>query len=597
MISNTEQLQEYAKCLVDVPYAIRTYLETFDQTQNGYVPFQLFERQIETIESIENNRYTLVSKYRQAGITTTLAAYFAIKTSFHGDPERPEKILILANKQDTAQEFLKKVGEFLNQVPRWVWGQEYVDNPEKSIFVTDSKKNLVLPNKCEIRALATSRDALRGYTPTILIMDEAAHIEDGAETFGAALAAMSTGGKIILNSTPNGMDALYYKVYDRSLLGKNKFHIVQMYWYEDPRYNKGLKWVKKTEEFEEIIEETDFTLMSFADRVRNGFKPTSPWYEEMSMSYNGDTKLIAQELDCSFIGSGGNVIREEDIEYQEKTHVRMPIRTEGVEEECWIWDEPEEGHKYVLSCDVSRGDSEDFSVIGVIDITDMKQVLEWVGKIQPDLLAEIVFNYGTRYNAYTIVDITGGMGVTTVLKLLEMNYKLLHYDDPRSRILSNRKDINKYKTNENKIPGFNVGANRINMIAEFERVVRTGELKIRSSRATSEMKTFVFKNGRPDHMDGFHDDILMVLAMSVWVIQHAFKNLEKFNNSIKAMLNSWTASSPSAPMTQPTEVNLVNPSRMNENGEILQNPQFLPTPSQLSSKDYHEYSWLFGVKK
>lgn len=592
MISNAEQVEEFTKCLLSIPYAIKTYLETFDQTQNGYVPFQLFARQEETIESIENNRYTLVSKYRQAGITTTLAAYFAIKTSFHGDPERPEKILILANKQDTAQEFLKKVGEFLNQIPRWVWGQEYVDNPEKSIFITDSKKNLVLPNKCEIRALATSRDALRGYTPTILIMDEAAHIEDGAETFGAALAAMSTGGKIILNSTPNGMDELYYKTYDLSLRGKNKFHIVQMYWYEDPRYNKGLTWVKKTKEHEEIIEEivveTEFSLISFADKVRNGFRPTSPWYEEMAMSYNGDTKLIAQELDCSFVGSGGNVINEEDIDFQEKNNVRLPTRTEGLEEECWIWDEPEIGHEYVLGCDVSRGDSADSSVIEIIDITDMKQVLQWIGKIQPDLLAQVVYEYGTRYNAYTVVDITGGMGVSTVLKLLEMDYKLLHYDDPRSKILSKRKDITKYKNNENKIPGFNVGANRIAMISEFEKVVRTGELKIRSNRTTLEMKTFVFKNGRPDHMDGFHDDSIMAMAMGIWIIQHAFKNLQKYNNQVKAMLNSWVASSPAInEVTPPTEVNLNN----NENR------QFLPSSSQLTSSDYQEYSWLFGIKK
>ena len=577
MISKGEQLSEFAKCLVDIPYAIRTYLETFDQTQEKYVPFNLFPRQIEAIQSFESNRYNLVSKYRQAGMSTTLAAFFTIKASFHGNPEKPEKILILANKQETAQEFLQKVKEFLGQIPRWVWGQEYVDDITKTIYMTDSKKHLVLPNKCQIKALATSKDALRGYTPTMLVMDEAAHIDDGAETFGAALAAMSTGGKIILNSTPNGLDPLYYKVYDNARTGKNKFKVIEMFWYEDPRYNKGLKWNKD----DDAIVEKEFTIKSYKKMIDLGYKPTSPWYEEMCSNYNGNTKLIAQELDCSFIGSGGNVIDEKDIEFQEKENVKFPTRFEGTGEECWVWQEPIQGHKYVLGCDVSRGDSEDFSVIEIIDTDTMEQVLEWSGKIQPDLLAELVYEYGNRYNAYTIVDITGGMGVTTVLKLLEMDYKLLHYDDPRSRILSNRKDISKFKSNENKVPGFNVGAYRLNMVAEFEKAVRTGEFKIRSHRVISEMKTFIYLNGRPDHMKGYHDDCIMSIAMCLFVLQHSFKNLEKMNSQTKAILNSWVT----------TTTNVTPTTSVSESFQ----PQQSSTNNGVSlPKDYQQYGWLFG---
>ena len=584
MISKAEQLSEFAKCLVDIPYAIRTYLETFDQTQEKYVPFNLFPRQAEAIQSFDKNRFNLVSKYRQAGMTTTLSAYFAVKVSFHGDPERPEKILILANKQETAQEVLQKVKEFLNQIPRWVWGQEYVEDITKTIYLTDSKKHLVLPNKCQIKALATSKDALRGYTPTILMMDEAAHIDDGAETFGAALAAMSTGGKIILNSTPNGLDPLYYKVYDNARTGKNKFKVVQMYWYEDPRYNKGLKWTK---EGEIPVLEKEFTIESYKKMIDDGWTPTSHWYEEMCSNYNGNTKLIAEELDCSFIGSGGNVIDEEHIEYQEKENVKFPTRFEGREEECWIWEEPQPGAKYIMGVDVSRGDSEDFSVIEIINTDTMEQALEWVGKIQPDLLSELVLEYGNRYNAYTVVDITGGMGVTTVLKLMEMEYKLLHFDDPRSRILSNRKDIGKFKSNENKIPGFNVGAYRLNMVAEFEKVVRTGEFKVRSHRVISEMKTFIYINGRPDHMKGYHDDCIMSIAMCLFVLQHSFKNLEKVNNQTRAILNSWVAT------TAGSSGAFIQEIEQNSQNNVM---PVIPSTNQSSNlpNDYRQYSWLFG---
>ena len=533
-----EQLQEYAKCLSDPTYAIETYLETFDQTQSGYVPFHLFPKQKELVHSIFENRFTIVTKPRQAGITTTTAACMAVKVSFYGDESVPDKILILANRQEIAQEFLKKIKEFLEQVPRWVWGLDYAEDPKKSIFLTDSKKHIILPTKCEIKALATSKDALRGFTPTILVMDEAAYIDNGSEVYGAALPSLGTGGKSVLISTPNGYDDLYYKIYDGAVNKRNKYNVVEMRWYQDLRYNKDLKWVKG----EELISEKEYTLESYNKMIELGYKPTSQWYEDMCAEYNGDTRKIAQELDVSFLGSGGNVIDEEYIENQNKDNVRTPIRTEGFDNGVWIWEEPVLGHRYIMGVDVSRGDSEDFSTIEIIDFETREQVLEYQGKIPPDILAEVVYNYGEKYKCYVVVDITGGMGVTPVLKLLEMEYKNLHYDDPKSKVLSTRKDLGKYKKYDNKIPGFNVGANRLNMVAEFERSIRQNEVIIRSSRLISEMKTFVYRNGRPDHMEGYHDDLLMGVAMCLWVLQTSFKNLEKVNEQTKAILNSWVTS-------------------------------------------------------
>ena len=76
-----------------------------------------------------------------------------------------------------------------------------------------------------------------------------------------------------------------------------------------------------------------------------------------------------------------------------------------------VWEKPKEGHRYILGCDVSRGDSEDFTSIIIIDFDEKCQVLEYLGKIPPDLAADIVYKWGSMYNAYVVTDITGGMGV------------------------------------------------------------------------------------------------------------------------------------------------------------------------------------------
>lgn len=537
MLTAQEIFKEYSKCLMNPIYAIETYLETFDKTQEGFVPFKLFPRQKEIINAYEKNRFNLVTKPRQAGVSTTTAAYMAIKVGW-ADEDNPEAVLIIANKQELAFEFLAKIKDFLSQLPRWVWGHEYYGNPKnegKSIFLTDSKKEIKLPNGSRVKAVATSKDALRGFTPTFLIMDEAAYIDNGAEVFGAALTALGTGGRATLISTPNGMDPLYYKTYDQARTKKNNFNIIEMKWYEDLRYNKDLRWIKG----DDVEKEIYFTFESYQRRIADGWKPTSSWYEEMCMGMNNDARMIAQELDVSFIGSGGNVISEEYIEYHEKNNVIEPKITMGLENEIWIWEEPQEGHQYIMGVDVSRGDGEDSSTIVIIDFTTMEQVMEYQGKIQPDLLAQIVEEYGELYEAYTVVDVTGGMGVSTVLKLLEFNYKRLHYDDATGKILSARqRELNNH-LKKDKIPGFHATNVRVPMISNLEYKIRTNAIKIRSSRLTSEMKTFIYKNGRPDHMEGYHDDLLMSLAMCLWVMEHSFKKLERLEKQNKAILNSW----------------------------------------------------------
>jgi hypothetical protein len=997
MLTAQEIFKEYSKCLMNPVYAIETYLETFDKTQEGFVPFKLFPRQKEIINAYERHRFNLVTKPRQAGVSTTTAAYMAIKVGW-ADSDNPENVLIIANKQELAFEFLAKIKDFLSQLPRWVWGHEYYGNPKnesRTIFTTDSKKEIKLPNGSRVKAVATSKDALRGFTPTFLIMDEAAYIDNGAEVFGAALTALGTGGRATLISTPNGMDPLYFKTYDQAKTKKNNFNIIEMKWYEDLRYNKDLRWTKG----DDVEKELYFSFESYTARIDDGWKPTSTWYEQMCMGMNNDSRMIAQELDVSFIGSGGNVISEEYIDFHEKNNVLEPKITMGFENEIWIWEEPQENHQYIMgclppdekvltnrglvniqdvlsndnlisengdyvkiinkqiypvvnediyeisvdntfrktkftkehpilvsdsklnrnynkkhkkykfnerywdldfkykkvsdvkiddwikvpniykkeieikdvwgdnvkgredfwlknplndkdfwwfigmwlgdgwvghynnydysisvcfnkneiyyvdklyeivgrlferkptiiekdttyeivfnskelygfliknfgqysngkkisewvkyiskenkielikgyfdsdgcwlkiikkekvnskisfvsvnlellesiqdiifslgvisclnklrnaketiicnklthqkkaynltlgnhdsldllkllnnddldpklnkfilnhfsvinnrtikschfdenkdfiyfriknidkskytgnvynfecdthtfmchhitthNCDVSRGDGEDSSTIVIIDFTTMEQVMEYQGKIQPDLLAQIVEEYGNLYEAYTVVDVTGGMGVSTVLKLLEFNYKRLHYDDASGKILSARqRELNTY-TKKDKIPGFHATNVRVPMISNLEYKIRTNAIKIRSSRLTSEMKTFIYKNGRPDHMEGYHDDLLMSLAMGLWVMEHSFKKLERLEKQNKAILNSWLsgANASSTPTVREKDP---------ETGVVSQKINTTHTAYKNVQDPRGQYSWLFAKPK
>jgi hypothetical protein len=244
-----------------------------------------------------------------------------------------------------------------------------------------------------------------------------------------------------------------------------------------------------------------------------------------------------------------------------------------------------------MGVDVSRGDSEDFSAINIIDFDEREQVLEYIGKIPPDDLASIAYKWGILYEAFIVIDITGGMGIATSRKLQEMNYKKLFIDG------INTQNIWEYnKKVMEKIPGLNFNNKRTQIVAAFEEQLRKGFI-VRSNRLLNELNTFVYINGRPDHMKGAHDDAIMSLSMALYAADISFNQLSKNENANKAMLESWVMSERSY---EPNKTFYSYGTSFDPIGSIqMDNSTFNPqTNQQTSNKDmYQEYSWLFGRSK
>ena len=588
MNSRIEQLKELAKIMKDTPYALRTYLQTFDNTQKKYVPMDLFEDQIQLIEDYEKYNENITRKYRQAGVTTVTAAWLSKKLQL-AKPENPERVLLIANKRDTAVEMANKVRHFLEQWPDWI---NVGFSPDKN-----SESRFRLNNGCEVKAVATSPDALRGYTPTILVFDEAAYIEAGEDFWAASMASLSTGGKIILISTPNGYDPIYYGVYDQAIRGMNDFHITDLRWFKDPRYTKDLCWVKcsdilhymlNREQYnDDEVVRTDLPLKDYVKHIENGYKPFSSWFERMSKKFLYDRRKIAQELECDFLGSGDGVIPGDVQENIAKNMVKVP-NEKYMQGTLWQWREPIQGHRYIMGVDVSRGDSEDYSSINIIDFDDREQVLEYIGKIPPDDLASICYKWGLLYEAFIVIDITGGMGIATSRKLQEMNYKNLFIDGV------NTQNIWEYnKKAMEKIPGINFNNKRTQIVAAFEEQLRKG-FAVRSTRLLNELNTFVYLNGRPDHMKGSHDDAIMSMSMALYAGDICFNQLQRSTAQNVAMMESWTLSERTyEPQKSFYSYGTVfdQVSSMGMDGTPL---RMRPEQMTIQKEAYKEYNWLFG---
>lgn len=519
-----EQQKEYIKCALDFSYYARTYLSIEDKTKGAgvYVPFELFPFQENIVDTYEKNDKVLTNKYRQAGITTLTCAYASWKLNFF--PKT--KIAVVANNLDLAKdELFTKIINFLDGLPDWLYTG--IKDGGKN-----TEKNKIFTNGSQIQARAAGKQGLRGYSPNFVIVDEVAFLEYGYEFWTSAGNSISTGGKVFFISTPNGRDRLFYEIYKGSRAKENDFFINEINWYEDERLNKDLKWVKGKDE---IIEKDQ---NKFKELIIKGYKPTSSWFVKQCRTMNNDPKRIAQELEGKFVGSGGSVIEDEYISYQEKVNVIEPISFAEENENMWIFKKPEEGKKYILTSDVSLGNADDFSTIQILDVETLEQVAEYQGKIPPDILGELIYKWATLYNnAYVVVDITGGYGVTTVLKLRELEYKNLHYSNVKSNTYKDRMDgLENY---DKQFPGFVVGENRTWVIESLCRAMRENNIIIRSARSIIEFGTFIYVNNRPDHARGSHDDLLFALAMAVYVIESSFNQINKNIEMTKAMLSSW----------------------------------------------------------
>ena len=600
MINYDYLQEEYAKCFLDKSriYMIQNYLKTYDATQRKMVQFSLFPRQQDLCTTMGNANNVVTTKPRQAGITTTAGAFISCEMCL-ADPESPQVVLVIGNTLDLAQQMVTKIREFLLQFPRWMWGDEYIkSNPKEyneaptkeEIFKICNQKELVLKNGCRVVARSSGPDASRGVGGvTWLIFDEAAFIENGNDVYASAIPTVSTGGHVIMISTPNGKDLLYYETCRQAKLKGtdewNNFELVEMKWYQDPRYNKFLEWYRKDKETGEVTIKKEPTINKLGDirydnkhwenMISDGWKPRSPWYIKMCQQFNNDTKKIAQELDVSFLGSASNVVEPEYIEMQEQLNQREPMgREENGDmfhlDETWVWKLPIPGHRYLMAIDPSRGDSEDRSALEIIDLDGIdddgtpciEQVLEYNGKITGDDLGEIAYWYGNMYGeAFAVVECIGGYGDSTVLSLMRLGYKNLYYDDPNLKTFTIAREASSLQlTNDGKLPGFHTSQSRFQILSHFANMIRTNEFKVRSKRVIGELDTWVFKNGKQDHQDGCHDDTLTCLAMGMFVYKFHMGDIQRAKERDAAFLRAWINSANSMKFNitakTPTEVSI-----------------------------------------
>jgi len=477
----SRQVQEIIKCGKDPSYFFNNYVK-IQHPVRGLIKFDTFEFQDSCVETFSEERFSIVLKSRQLGLSTLVAAYSLWMALY----QRDKNILVIATKLTVAQNFITKVKTMLRSLPPWVVLPELVAN---------NKQLLQFSNGSTVKAIPTSDDAGRSEALSLLIVDEAAFVKNFDSLWMGLYPTISTGGRVIILSTPNGVGGQYHKLYTDAEAGLNEFKSIKLPW--------------------DVHPERD-----------------DEWFEETTK--NLSDRQIAQEYLCDFSASGETFLSKNDLEYIRQS-ARAPIERSGPSSCVWTWKYPLSEHEYIISADVSRGDSRDYSTFHVIDINESECVAEYKGKIPPDRFGELLAEYGKKYNNALVCPENNSYGYATILKLKEIQYPNLYFKRRKAVFIGD------YIPDSNPdLAGFTTsGRTRSLILTKLEEVLRNKMVKIYSTRFYEELKTFIWIGSKAQGMKGHNDDLVMSMAIGVWLFDAAdgySKSSRDVNNAmLKAM--------------------------------------------------------------
>ena len=464
--------QEYIKCAKNPSYFMRKYC-MIQHPIRGKIPFDLYEFQDKIVGELAKERFNIILKARQLGISTLTAGYSLWMMTFQQD----KNILVIATKQEVAKNLVTKVRVMHANLPSWL----------KQRCVEDNKLNLRYRNGSQIKAVSSGPEAARSEALSLLILDEAAFIDKIDDIWTAAQSTLTTGGQCIALSTPNGVGNWFHKTWVEAEEGRGMFNPIKLHWTVHP------------------------------DREQE-------WRDEQDVLLGMGS--AAQECDCDFLTSGTGVIDSVLLERLRERSVKDPIEKRGIDSNCWVWEPANYSKNYIVCADVGRGDSADYSAFHVIDIENLEQVAEYKGRLSTKDFGNMLVSIATEYNDAILIVENNNIGWATIQQIIDRDYPNLFYTSKDLQYVDIQHQMNNRinRQERNMVAGFSTTSKtRPLIISKLEEFFREESVVVHSNRLIDELQTFVYINNRAEAMRGYNDDLVMSFAIGLWVRDTALR--------------------------------------------------------------------------
>ena len=466
-----EQLLEYQKCMDNPQYFIENYVQIVSLDE-GLIPFKMYDFQKEMVGTFHNNRFTICKLPRQSGKSTVMVSYLLHYALFNDSVN----IAILANKAATARDLLGRLQLAYEHLPKWL--QQGV--------MSWNKGSLELENGSKILASSTSASAVRGGSYNIIFLDEFAYVPSNvAEQFFSSVYPTISSGKstkVMIVSTPHGMN-MFYKLWVDAEEKRNEYIPIEVHWSEVP--GRDEEWKKQT-------------------------------------IANTSEAQFTTEFECEFLGSIDTLITSSKLKM---LTYKTPVQSNaGLD----IHVPPQKDHTYVLTADVSRGTSNDYSAYIVFDVTTIPYTV--VAKyrandVKPLIFPNKIYDVARAYNqAFVLIEVNDiGEQVANAMQF-DLEYDNLIMASMRGRagqVLGG---------------GFSGGKAQLGVrttkavkkigCSNLKQMIEDNKLIIEDFDCINELSTFIVKGSSFEADDGCNDDLVACMFIFGWATdQTYFKEL------------------------------------------------------------------------
>ena len=507
---------------------IENYIKIRDKN-NNIVPLVLNEPQLKYYNVIKKMHQArkpiriIILKARQMGFSTVTEAIIFKNVVTHHNYNAG----IVAHKEDSTTNLFNMSKRMLEYLPEDIKPEQKKSNAKELVFNNDQGTGLDSRIKC---MTAGGKGIGRSDTFTALHLSELAFWEgDKKATMTGLLQAVpnTPDSMIIIESTANGYE--YFKeMWDRAVAGESDFYPLFIGWNELQEYSMPYTGFDLTQEERELKEKYNLTLDQLTWRrwcIQNNcsgdinqFKQEYPICPEEAFLSTGNCYFNKENIINRINTAPEPTVRGKFTCYYDGIRIRNQKFLEQEDGNIKIYEYPQKRVPYVLGGDTA-GEGSDYFTAHVINNITGKQVAVLKQQYNEIEYVKQVYCLGMFYNC-ALVGLENNFSTYPTQKLAELNY-------PNQFV---RKKEDQYNNKYEKSYGFKTTTiTRPYILGQLQEIVHDNIDVIQDKDTLREMLTFIVNDkGRAEAEEGYHDDLVMALAIAYYIReQQDYKKAER----------------------------------------------------------------------
>ena len=491
---------------------------------HGFIPFEFNTAQDIITEKLDEQlRETgkvraIILKARQQGISTYCAGRVFWKSYF----SPYARSVVMAHDSATSDALFNMSKNLIKNMEGELAPREERSNAKEIIISSPAMDSDAVASYRLYTA--GSPEAGRGTTPTIAHLSEVAFWQHDEKILAGLFQGISqaAGTEVILESTANGAQGEFYRLWKGAVAGENEYLPIFLPWYLTPEYRREApENMELTVEEEKLQEKYDLDL----DQL---------YWRRLKIAEGGKLKFQQEypaTADEAFIVSGSNVFNVERLDaLVPRPHLRRSewdpaskMLDESREGNLYIYDYPQWDEPYVIGADVSLGVGQDYSAAVVMN--NKYQIVAHYrnNRIDPSQWGELLFYLGRYYNNAFLAVESNSMGIATLQKLDSMGYVNLYRQTKVANVSNEEGERLGFRT---------TSATKPAIIGNLKNLIENEEVMIPSPQVIQELKDYVATDtGKTEAAPGCYDDSVIALSICCEVLRTHWDRLQTTNVS------------------------------------------------------------------